>query len=417
MKSGRTIGLYVGLLTSVAGLADPNGGLVQLPLLFILKDTLHLSPQWLAWFAAATQAPGHLGVLFGLVRDRWRLRVSDRAWFLLVSGLVAAAYLWLALAPSNAVTLLVAFVAIAIAFQIFDAGSHALVTEVGKRVAMTGRLSAIAELSDNVASVAAMLAGGWLAAHTLPTTVFLSAFAVTSTLFVISLWRPGVIFAPREREERLPAAGAGLATAARLATSPGFWPVLAILLLYAFSPGWGTPFVFYLTGELHLSATVFGVCRAASFTAMALSTLLYGVLCQRFALRTLLWGTIAVNVLPGFLFLIIGDAREAAAVAALGGLCTGLGNVVLLDLLRRSSPTAMEGTANMMGLSAMALAWTLGDVLGAWLYEQGGFLLCIVLDAVATVLIVPLLLRLPARVISGRDGELSGSEALEVLPG
>lgn len=414
MTGVRRVGLYFGLLAVVGGLADPNGGLVQLPLLFLLKDGMRRSPEWVAWFGAATSVPGHLGFLFGALRDRWRPpRFGDRAHFLLVAVAVTCGYLWLASAPVTLMRLVVGSMVIAVAFQMFDASAGALLTVVAQRHLMSGRLSSIVEISDSLVGVAAMLAGGWLAGHVSPRATFAAAGAVAAVIGVFGFWAPRDVFPtvlPDRGVTRQPV------SLRPLLRGRAFWAVLAILLLYSFSPGWGTPFLFYLTSKLAISNAAFGACRSVSFAAMAAATALYGVLCTRVPLKTLLWSAILANVLPGFLFLLVTDVPYALAAAAISGLCTGFGSIALLDLLTRACPPSLEGTASMLGVSALGLACTTGDVLGASIYQQGGFTLCIVIDAMATLAIVPILLTVPAALIAHVDGMRPEEPHFEVQP-
>ena len=132
-----------------------------------------------------------------------------------------------------------------------------------------------------------------------------------------------------------------------------------------------------------------------------------GFLCVRFSLKQLLWWAIALNVLPGFLFLVITNPAQAVAVSALTGFLTGFGNIAVFDLLMRSCPRHMEGTASMVGFSVFGIAGTAGDLLGASAYQSMGFLPCLLLDAAATLCVVPLLAKLPVSVVAGRDGEVA----------
>jgi len=414
MTPTRRVSLYFGLLAVVGGLADPNGGLVQLPLLFLLKDGLRRSPEWVAWFVAVTSVPGHLGFLFGALRDRWRPpRLGDRAYFLLIAVATTTGYLWIAIAPVSLVRLLVGSMVIAISFQVFDASASALLTVVAQRRLMTGRLISVVEIADSAVSVVAMLVGGWLAGHASPEVAFSSVAMVAVFIAVFGFWAPHEVFDATRVSEGGDTRPFGLRALLR---SHGLWPVLMILLLYSFSPGWGTPFFFYLTSKITISNEAFGLVRSVSFATIAGATALYGVLCSRVPLKTLLWCAILMNIFPGFLFLFVRSVPYAVVAAAIGGLCTGFGSIALLDLLTRASPKSMEGTASMLGVSAIGLAWTVGDVLGARIYQYGGFALCIIVDAVATIAIVPLLLRLPSRLIAYADGD--GPEGtLEVQPG
>jgi hypothetical protein len=59
----------------------------------------------------------------------------------------------------------------------------------------------------------------------------------------------------------------------------------------------------------------------------------------------------------------------------------------------------------MLGASAFVIAGTVGNVVGAWLYEHGGLVPCIVTEAVFTVALIPVLWRLPHTLIASRDRE------------
>jgi len=75
----------------------------------------------------------------------------------------------------------------------------------------------------------------------------------------------------------------------------------------------------------------------------------------------------------------------------------------------------MEGTVSMLAFSIFGLAGTAGDVVGAWIYQNVNFALCIIIDAAATILMLPFLHRLPSSVIAHRDGEAAlGPESIEI---
>ena len=120
-----------------------------------------------------------------------------------------------------------------------------------------------------------------------------------------------------------------------------------------------------------------------------------------------------LNVFPGVALLVIHSGPQAIVVAGIIGVLGGFGNVALCDLLLRCCPRDLEGTANMLCLSSFAMAGAAGDLLGAWLYGRGGFAACIAVDALATLLIIPLLARLPDGLTSLKDGEFLLAVAAE----
>src|SRR5262249_28201673 len=163
-------------------------------------------------------------------------------------------------------------------------------------------------------------------------------------------------------------------------------------------PGWDTPLFFYLTEHLRMSPEAYGTFKAVNFAGMAASTAVYGFFFVRVALGRLLWVAIILNIFPGFLFLFIHGSARAIVVAGTMGLLNGFAHVALFDLLMRSCPENSEGAASMLAISAFGIAGAAGDLLGAWLYQIAGLTPGIVIDGVATFLMLPLLQRYPASI-------------------
>jgi Na+/melibiose symporter-like transporter len=383
------------------------------PLLFILKDRLHAGPQAVAIFDAITLVPAYAAVLFGLLRDQWSpFGRRDRGYFALAAPIAIACYLWLAAVPLSYVQLLSGIVAAMIAYQMLDAASAALVTVVAQREAATGRLSALNETIETVVSILSVLAGGWMVSHLQPRTVFLLAAGLTLPIFVQSFWSPAAVF-PKDPPVECDTESKSLRELLQRLTPQGrkLLPVAIILVLYNFSPGWGTPLFYYLTDTVRLSSEAFGVCRAVQYGGILIATLIYGALCRRMPLGQLLKVAIAINILPGFLYLLIRAAPGAIAVSAVVGLVSGFATVAVFDMLMRCCPPGLEGSGTALGHSAFGLAGALGDVLGATVYARGGFVICLAMDAVATALILPMLRKLPEAVMSATDSEAATTPA------
>src|SRR5260370_13769667 len=61
-------------------------------------------------------------------------------------------------------------------------------------------------------------------------------------------------------------------------------------------------------------------------------------------------------------------------VAILYGLFGGFATAAYIDLIMRSCPKGLEGTAMMVAnTSTFALAGSAGNLLGSWIYSRGGF--------------------------------------------
>ena len=386
------------------GLAEPTG-LVSLPLLFWLKDGLGLRPQSIAAFEAVALAPLYFGFVFGFIRDRWRpFGGGDRGYLLLGAPVAIASYCWLAASATSTTRLLVGVLVAVVAFEFLVASAEGLMTEAAQRHLMTGRLSAVSEVAEIIPSVASTLIGGWIATHLDVGASFLVAGVVTTAVLLQALWRPHAVFSQGPKLHQEPERHTHAIR--RLVKHRALWPAIGALLLWNFSPGWGTPLVFFLTDELKLSPETFGAFRAASFASGGIAAVVYAVLCRRFPLRPLLWWTVALNIPAAFLIFLAHGAAGAVAVSAVVGLLLGMLNIALFDLLRRSCPTNLEGTGIMLGYSLFSLGGTLGDVFGSWMYDHFGLAACLGFDALATIAILPVLLLVPRTLTSSCDGDI-----------
>ena len=179
--------------------------------------------------------------------------------------------------------------------------------------------------------------------------------------------------------------------------------VVVILSLWNFSPGFSTPLFYYLTSTIGLTPKAFGLYRAVFFAAKSVAPFLYVYLCTRVPVARILWWSVGLNIFTGLLFFLITGAQQALIVGAVVGALIGFGNVALFDLARRACPLELAGTAIMLAFSGRAIASSLGDLFGAWLYQNHGLLSCIVVDGLTSALILPLLLRLPTGITGGSD--------------
>ena len=87
-------------------------------------------------------------------------------------------------------------------------------------------------------------------------------------------------------------------------------PALLIWSLWNFAPGSATPLQFYLQNTLHADDAACGLWNAIFGVSFIPTFLLYGLLCRKVPLRTLLfWGTVVgVPQMVPLLFTPDGDA-------------------------------------------------------------------------------------------------------------
>jgi len=409
----RRIFLYLGVLIVLLAFGSPSGGLIDIPVSFFLKNRLHLEASELANFRLVAAIPLYLSFVFGFIRDTWSpFGMQDRGFMLLFGTISAALYAVFAVIPVTYTTLLVAMVLLTTSFLFVSSAQRGLMSMIGQQHAMTGQASAAWNIFASIPAVAALLIGGALSgmledrnADQAVRLLFLTGAAVMAALAFYAVWRPASVF-DNVRPER-DAAARPLNDLKRLVRHWPIYPALLIWLLWNFAPGSTTPLQYYLQNTLHAADAQWGQWNAIFAVSFIPTFMVFGVLCQKLPLRTLLlWGTVVA--IPQLVPLLFIHSMTGALVAAVPiGLMGGVATAAYTDLLIRSCPRGLQGTTLMMSGGIYWIASRFGDVLGTHLYDSyGGFAACVVAITVVYALILPTLLMVPKQLIATADGQV-----------
>ena len=395
----RRILFYCGGLITILSLASPSGGLIGTPMIFFLKNKLHLQAHELAAFTAWASLPVYAAFALGYLRDRWNpLGRGDRGYLMLFGALAAVLYGAFAFAPPTYSGLLIGILFIATATLVVTSAQYGLTAGLAREHLMSGQVSAIWNLVVTVPGIAALLLGGALSDQ-LETQkpgaairiLFLAGAGLMAVVALAGILKPRSVFPPGR--PIAPPRSNLLADLRRLLGHRPVYAALLIQILWAFSPGNQTPLQFYFSNTLHLSDSQYAAYNAIFAVTLIPTYILFAWLSLRYSLGRLLWWGAAIGV-PGMVpLLFIHSPAEAMMMAVPVGLLFGLANAAFLDLVIRSCPDGLEGTVMMLTVSLTALSANLGDVLGAVLYDRwGDFLICV---AAATATNAAILLILP----------------------
>jgi hypothetical protein len=410
----RRVFLYLGILVILIVFGSPSGGLIDIPISFLLKNKLKLSAHEVAGFRLVAAIPLYLSFVFGFVRDIWSpFGMGDRGFMLLFGTINALLYVFFAFTAVSYEVLIIAVVVLT-ACSLFIAGAqNGLTAMIGRQHAMTGQISAAWNVSLSIPAVAALLAGGALSgmledrgADQAVRILFLVGAAIMIIVAVYSLWKPKDVFGHLRIEQ-----GVGRHPMADLRRLVRHWPMysaLLIWLLWNFAPGSTTPLQYHLQNTLHASDAQWGQWNAIFAASFIPTYVVYGVLCRGFALKTLLlWGTvIAIPQMVPLLFIhsVTGALIAAVPIGLMGGIATG----AYLDLIIRACPRGLEGTTLMLASSLYFLVSRFGDVLGTRLYDRfGNFDVCVIAITGVYALMLPALLLVPRQLIASADGQSS----------
>ena len=414
LQARRGIFLYLGILIVLLAFGSPSGGLIDIPISFLLKNKLHLEAHEVAGFRLVAAIPLYLAFAFGFIRDIWNpFGMRDRGFMLLFGSISAALYVLFAFIPISYPGLLVAVMVLTASFLFVSSAQNGLTAVLGQQHAMTGQISAAWNVFLSVPTFAALLAGGALSglledkgSDQAVRVLFLVGAAIMSTVALYALWRPGDVF-DHVRVER----DADLHPLADLRRLVRHWPVypaMLIWLLWNFAPGSATPLQYHLQNALHASDAQWGQWNAIFAASFIPTFIVYGILCRKFALKTLLWwGTvIAVPQMVPLIFIhsVTGALIAAVPIGLMGGIATG----AYLDLIMRSCPRGLQGTTLMLASSLYFVVSRFGDLLGTHLYDHfGSFDVCVIAITIVYALMLPALLLVPKDLIATADGQIS----------
>ena len=415
----RKIFLYLGLLIVLLGFGSPSGGLIDIPITFLLKNKLHFEAHELAQFRLISAIPLYLSFVFGFIRDTWNpFGMGDRGFMLLFGAITAALYVLFGFTPVTYATLLVAVVLLTTSFLFVTSAQNGLTSTIGQQHVMSGQVSAVWNIFASVPTVGALLIGGTLSdvleernVEEATRILFLIGATIMALLAIYAVWRPASVY-DNVRNEHGPAT-LPLDDVKRLMRHWPIYPALLIWLLWNFAPGSATPLQYYLQNILHAEDAQWGQWNAIFGISFIPTFMLFGLLCQNFPLKTLLlWGTVAA--IPQMVPLLFIHSVTGALITAVPiGLMGGVATASYLDLIIRSCPIGLQGTTLMMSSALYFIASRFGDVLGTLLYDYyGGFGVCVIAITVVYALILPTLLLVPKHLIATADGQAPDSELI-----
>lgn len=365
----RRTGWIVAASYFAIGLTDPNAGLWQLPLQWLLKERLHFGAEEVAWFFAAALVPWYFKPLAGLLSDALPLFGSRRRAYLLAgAGCAALASLAVIFAPSEKHWLLGCVIAIHAALMLVSTVTGGLLVETGQRWSATGRLTSWRSFAESAAALCAGPVGGWLAG------MHLGAPAGISMGLALSIF---AVFAIHLRDEMSVAAAPRNASSvlvrpvAALLRTRGVWVAAALLCCYQVAPGFQTPLFFLQTDTLRFTPRFLGTLALVSAVGGLAGAAAYAWCCRRIAFRHLFRAAVLIGVVATLSFLAYRSTRAALIIEACNGIAATFAFIALLDLIARVMPKGQEALGYAFVFSVGNLASSASDVLGSRWFDAG----------------------------------------------
>lgn len=404
--------IYLGILVTFVSLLDPNGGLMDVPMSFILKNKLGMSAQEVSTFRLVASIPLYFSFLFGFCRDaisaEW---IRDREIICFCSLASAVLYLGLATLPISYWTLMAASSMGTASFLFVASAQGGLTAVFAQQHAMSGQISAVWNIFAFLPAAAAFVIGGYFSQFLevqSPDKIARVLFSVEATLsigvFAFSFLKPRSVFDNVAGEKN--SLDTSKPTLKGLVRHLPVHPALAIWLLWNFSPGSITPLQYFLQNKLGATDVQWGIWNAVFTGSFIPAFVLYGFLATRISFKVLLWfGTLLA--IPQFApLLFVTNVEQGVIFAAPIGLMGGVATAAYLDLIIRSCPRGLQGTMIMMSGGIYFLSTRIGDIVGTYLYARfDSFESCVVM-MMSTYALIPFLLMVVSKeVLSDNQSE------------
>jgi predicted MFS family arabinose efflux permease len=376
----------------------------SLPFNFLLKDGLRLNAEKLALFMLLAGMASYLKPFAGILSDALPLCGTRRRHYV-VFGLLASGVLWLLLAvvPRTFNSLLATMILLNISLTLVSTVLGGLMVEVGKQQNETGKLGSQRHGITHFSGIIGSLLGGPLTRlpFLIPASLCALAYASAAPIFWRYLKEPG---------GQKPDAGPlrEVRRQGRIIKRSGtLWSAAGLIVLVVAAPGFGTPLFFHQTNVLKFSPEFLSILSVVGGSCAALAALVYGKLCRKFGLRTILSASIVLHGVLTLLYLLYKSQTSALIITGIEGATMSLAILPLYDLAARATPRGSEALGFCIILSVWNLTTMLSNYAGSWLYSTLGFTFAnlVWLNAATTLLVLVAVPFLPRVLTDRRDGD------------
>jgi MFS family permease len=348
-----------------------TGGLVGQPLSFYLKETLGFNASQIAAWMAILIIPWTIKPLYGLISDFLPIAGSRRKSYLLIMNLLAAGGFVMLMGATSIHAVVIALLVAAFGTAFSDVVTDALMVEQGRITGKTQQFQGTQWMWMAMASIFSSLLGGYLCSWFDPTSAL-------HTAAMITIAAPLAVFAftwlcikdepAKVSMEQFKSTGRSYLEVFK---SRKIIFVALFVAFWDFSPGFGTPFYFYMTDTLKFDQAFIGQLGAIGSVASVLGSLAFT---YYFARKMSILNLVKLSIVIGFVgtlaYLFIGGFWSAILVTFVVGLAAQVAFLTVLGVAAEACPRNAEGFAFAALMSLSNLAKQGSSNFGAYLYDN-----------------------------------------------
>ncbi len=371
-----------------------SGGIPSTSIFFYLKEGLNISASTVMYLFSIISMAWWLKSGMGLLSDFFPIRGYRRISYIYICNSLSI-LLWILLAGmayfgmiTTYLPILIILVGIGYCFAMIDVCADGLMVEVGKPAGITGKLQSVQWSSIRLATMLTVICSGALALWVMPDTGK-STFQLNSTVyhrlavvFLIASVFPlinilATYFLTDEKKivktkKRISEVKNGIKKALSMKS---IWILALCIFGLNFSPGWGTPFFYYLRdycGSNHgqMGKMAFAYLSTLESGMGILGCIAYYKYSSRIDMRRLLYASILLAALANVCYLWVQGIKSLIVVDVLFGPLFAFVNLAFLDIVAKNCPDLVEGFVFAAMMSVMNIASSASMAVGGWMYKM-----------------------------------------------
>ena len=369
-----------------------TGGIAGTAINFFMKEGLQLSATTLAYIGSLVSMAWWIKPGFGLLSDFVPIGGYRRKSYIYICNIFSI-LLWLALAGlaySQAITTfwpiaIISFI-MAFNFAMTDVVADGLMVQTGKVSDNTGKFQAVQWGTIRFAIMATTIFGSFIALWAMPDTgneffeITSSVYNRLAIIFLVASIFPLVnigatyFLATEEKirltKEKFREIKKGIKKAI---TTKQVWVLAICIFGLNFSPGWGTPFFYYLRDHCgpdngQMGKMMFAYLSTFGSAMGVIGCIAYWKYCRRIEIEKLLYLSIAVSVVASIFYLWIQGVATLIMADLIFGPAFAFINLAFLDVAAKNCPDMAEGFVFAGICSVINIAASSSSAVGGWLY-------------------------------------------------
>jgi MFS family permease len=390
LKSGLVLGSLL-LLTTIG---SPLEGLPLILIQFHLKTEFLLSTTESSKFMFALSVPVYFSVIIALVRDFSKNPSKmDDLYLSLGSAGGVLSFIICALLQNNYVVFFIFCILSSVSFVFITVAAQGIMVMQAKLHSASNNVSVLWNVTERLPSLISYLLGGWLVYLFSPTVLFVLFSLISICIFICNTFVRSIL----SHKEFC-----GLYQI-RTASSFRFRYVLRdfgrpkviysylLIISFTFSPGWQTPLFYTLLDHVGLNLTQYGSVMSIMSLGVVLGAIAFFFIPKSAHFQNS-FRFIAIPLsIQSFFPLLIHDYITAVGLMMISGILYGFAITGFWSLILQNCPVGYDASACAAAVGLAVLSVRSGDLLGSWLFDNFGLLLCLLATASTTSFLFPLL--------------------------